>query len=91
LPASQNRTSSSLGFEFFPQQDVGRHQHARGADATLQRRHFQELLLQRMQMIALGHAFDGANLMAFGLGPRASGQEQTSRSSRRDAAGAAIT
>ena len=63
------------------QQRIGRDQHARGADATLQRRHFQELLLQRMQMIALGHAFDGARSRGLRASTASIRQEQTSRSS----------
>ena len=34
----------------------------------MQRRHFEEFLLQRMQGFALGHAFDGFDAAAFGLG-----------------------
>src|SRR5689334_19628063 len=42
------------------EQRVGSHQHAGRADAALKRGHFQELLLQGMQLVALRHAFDGA-------------------------------
>src|SRR5512144_5246 len=46
------------------EQRLGGHQHARGADAALQRGALQELLLQRMERLALGHALDGLDLAA---------------------------
>src|SRR6187399_316660 len=49
------------------EQSIGRHQHARGADAALKRGHFEEFLLQRMQLLAVRHAFDGADLVALGF------------------------
>src|SRR5579871_3767818 len=49
------------------QQFARGHQHARRADAALQCRMLDELLLQGMQLLALGHAFDGLDLAALGL------------------------
>jgi hypothetical protein len=50
------------------QQCLGRHNEPRRADAALQGGMFDELLLQRVQFVAIGHAFDGADLAAFDLG-----------------------
>src|SRR5438105_3381936 len=50
------------------EQRLRRDQEARRADAALQRCHLDELLLQRMQLVALGHAFDGLDLGVLGLG-----------------------
>src|SRR6185503_11821895 len=49
------------------QQRLGGHQEARRADAALQRRVLDELALQRMQLVALGHALDGGDRPAVRL------------------------
>jgi len=49
-------------------QRLGGHQEARRTDAALQRPELEELLLQRMQVIALRHALDGGDPAALGLG-----------------------
>ena len=47
------------------EQRLGRDDKARRADATLQRRVFQELLLQRVQPFWPRHAFNGGDLGIF--------------------------
>src|SRR5216684_4461951 len=44
------------------EQRARRHQEARRADAALECGHLDELLLQGMQLVAVGHAFDGLDL-----------------------------
>jgi len=48
-------------------QCFGRHQQARRAEATLERRMFEELPLQRMEIVALRQALDGLDRVPFGL------------------------
>src|ERR1700730_1612258 len=43
------------------------YQNSGGADATLRSIEFEEIALQRMQFLALRHAFDGFDLFAVGL------------------------
>src|SRR5215831_11059421 len=49
------------------QQRFGRDQQAGRTEAALERRVFQEFLLQRMQSVPARHALDGLDLVAFGL------------------------
>src|SRR6266478_1772342 len=51
------------------EQRLGRDDEPRRAEAALQRRMFQEFLLHRVQLVALGDALDGLDLVTFGLGP----------------------
>src|SRR5579862_6379613 len=51
------------------EQRLGRHQEARRADAALQARVLEELLLQRMQLGALREALDRFDLVALGFDP----------------------
>src|SRR5215831_13343877 len=49
------------------EQRLGGDQQARRAEAALQRRMLEEFALQRMQAVAVRHALDGLDAMAFGL------------------------
>src|ERR1700694_3035270 len=49
------------------EQSLGRHQKAGRADAALEARVFEELLLQRMELGAVGQSFDGLDLLALRL------------------------
>jgi len=53
------------GIRIVFEQGSGGNQEARCADTALQCRMFQELTLQWMQLVALGHALDGIDASAF--------------------------
>src|SRR5439155_16401013 len=71
------------------EQRLGRDEEARRAEAALQRRVLEELLLQRVQLLALSQALDRLDRLALGLGA-----EHQARADEPpvddDAAGAAI-
>src|SRR5712672_1934786 len=50
------------------EQRLGRDDKSRRAEAALQRRMLEEFLLHRVQLVALGDALDGRDLVAFRLG-----------------------
>jgi hypothetical protein len=55
------------GLRFFVEQRLGGEQHPRCAVAALRRAEIGERRLQRVQVRAVGHAFDGVDFGAFGL------------------------
>jgi hypothetical protein len=56
-----------VGVGLCVKQRLGGQQESRGADATLERGIFQERLLQRVQALRRGHAFNGRDVIAFGF------------------------
>src|SRR5262249_21747388 len=72
------------------QQRAAGHEEAGGADPALQRRVLEELLLQRVQRLAPGHALDGLDPAAVHLAAQHEARAHQP-AVERDAAGAAVT
>src|ERR1700730_6525126 len=71
------------------EQGLGRHEEPGGADAALERGALQELLLQRMERLAGGHALDGLDLLPTALATQhETGADQAPV--QHDAAGTAV-
>ena len=89
LPASQKRISCSLGLGFCSSSALDDDDEAGRADAALQGRLFEEGLLQRVQLVVAGDAFDGRDVGALDLdGEDAAGVDQAAVQD--DGAGAAV-